>query len=421
MKKLLCILFAIIMMISTSAMADDPTTLTVLIYGGTSVQEAVSKLCAPFEEAHNCKVDVIICSLADYDQKLATMIASNTAPDALWMTEYSGPQYYAEGLIMDLSDLKADAEWDFDDFIPKQANHNAFDGGLYGIPFSGAPLVCFYNKTLVEKAGLKTPTDLYRDGEWTPDILFEYAQKLADPDNGVYGINFTRAGDWSTWDLPLTPILRMYGGAAWSDDYKTVLINSPESLKGVQAWYDLMFTSKSHPMPGTTIDFFAGQVALYPSLFGDVKKCVDLGFEWDVVPMPLNEKGESTAWMGPAAYSVCSATKNPELAKEFVKFITSKSSIAALKNTFVPTRKSVLESEDYRTGDHGQFARPSEEAYNWCITDSLPIIRTKQAHPKYTQISETINEYLQMMYAGAMKPAEMLDTLAGELEPLMVK
>lgn len=399
----------------------ETSTISVLIFGGTDIQESIKKLCVPFEQANNCKVDVILCPLADYDQKLTTMIASNTAPDVLWVTEYSGPQYYTNGLLLDLTDLKDDTAWDFADFIGKEANHNAFDGGLYGIPFSGAPLVCFYNKTLFKAANLKTPTELYEAGQWTVDAMLEDAVKLTNKDKGIYGINFTRAGDWSNWDLPMTPVLRLYGGSAWSDDYTTVTINSPESLKGVQAWYDLMFVSKAHPMPGTTVDFFAGQVALYPSLFGDVKKCGKLDFEWDVVPMPLDQNGQSTGWMGPASYSVCSATKQPELAKKFVKFITNKDSIDALKNTFVPTRTSVLTSEDYRTGDHGQFARPSETAFDWCITNTLPIMRCKQAHPNYTKISEVIKEYLEMMYSGAMKPAEALNTMATNLKPLMVK
>lgn len=403
------------------AKSTDKTKLTMLMYGSAEQQEKLKEVIKPFEEENNCTVDIILSSLADYDQKLTTMIAGGTAPDAFWVAEYAVPQYYQDGLMADLTELLNDGEYDFSDFTEAQQNHYLYDGKLVGAPFSGAPLVCFYNKSLIEKAGLETPTELYKKGEWTVDAMIGYARKLTDASNNTYGIDFSRGGDWANWDVCMTPVLKLYGGEPWSEDYKTIGINSEKSLQGVQTFYDLITVDKAHPAPGTTIDFKAGQLALFPDLFSNVKKMVDLDFEWDVVPMPFNEDGKSTGWSGSAGYAAYSEGKNLELSKKFVRFITSKEIIEELMHYFVPTRSSVLESEDYRTGNQGEIMRPSEESFTFCITDTIDKVRVKSPHPQYNNISQVILEHLEEMYSGVSDPKEAVDAMADGMEEYMVK
>ena len=405
----------------TAGKSGEDVKLTVLIYGSAEQQDKIKEVLKPFEEEHGCNVDIILSSLADYDQKITTMIAGGTAPDVYWVAEYAVPQYYQDGLMADLSSFLEDEEYDFKDFTEAQQNHYLYDGKLIGAPFSGAPLVCFYNKSLIEKAGLETPTELYKKGEWTVEAMLDYAKKLTDAGNNIYGIDFSRGGDWGNWDVCMTPALRLYGGNAWSGDYKNVEINSEKSLKGVQAFYDLITVDKAHPAPGTTIDFKAGQLALFPDLFSNVKKIVDLDFQWDVVPMPFNEDGESTGWSGSAGYAAYPEGKNVELSKELIRFITSKESIGVLMHNFVPTRSSVLESENYRTGNQGEIMRPSEESFQYCITDTIDQVRVKQPHPHYNNISQVILEHLEEMYSGISTPEEAVNAMAAGMEEYMVK
>lgn len=393
--------------------------MVLMMYTSTAIQEEFEQLLIPFEEENNVDVEVILVSLADYDTKLSTMISSGQSPDVMLVAEYQNDQYVSEGMLLDLSEFAADSAYDYEDFAVGQRNHWTFDGKIYGIACSGAPQVCFYNKDLYAQAGLTTPTELYRKGEWTVDAMIEQARAIGALGSDIYGIDFSRSGDWANWDVLLSPVLRLYGGDAWNDaDHSEILINSEKSVKGLELLNDLMATGV-HPLAGTTIDFLAGQLGLWPELYGSIKKMGDLPFEWDVVPMPMNEDGGSTSWMGSAAWGAVATTDKPELAKACVKFLTTKESIAAEQFTFVPTRKSVLLSDVYTTGNNGQVPRSStEEAHGWII-DSIDSIRVKQSHENYQELSEAIMEGLDLMYAGVMSPADAADYMAEEMAPYM--
>lgn len=284
-KKVLCALLAMMLICVSccTAFAVDapkPDKLTVLIWGSSSSKQcyddAVAKCWTP--KYPDVPVDVILVPSGDYTQKLLTMVATDTAPDIMWVSDSYFWFWYTNGYLTDLSSIAADPEYDYTDFVEGQRAMYEVDGVPYAFPFSSPPQVMLYNKTLFEKAGLETPNELYEKGEWTADAMFDAAIKLADPANGVYGINFTRTANWTGWGTFLYPVVRAYGGNLWSSDFSTVLLNSEESIKGLEKWGELMFTYNAHPQPGDAADFFAGKCAMYTTLFGDVKKCVDLGF-----------------------------------------------------------------------------------------------------------------------------------------------
>lgn len=400
----------------SGASTGEATRLTILTYASASGVEELVLAFKPFEESHNCTIEIITSPLDQYDQKISTMIAGNQAPDALWCPEYSTPQYYYDGFAADLSAVKDDPAFNWDDFAKGQQNHYLYDGKIIGIPFSGQPLVLFYNKTLFEKAGLKTPTQLYDAGEWTVDAMLDSARKVADPASGVFGIDYT-AGNWSNWDIPMNVALRLYGGAPWSTDYTAATINSAEALKGVQAYYDLIFVDNAHPMPGTIADFAAGNLGMVTTWFSRNEGFTETDFEWGVVPMPLNENGESSGYGGSAGYMVYSGGKNVELATEMVKFITSAEMMPKLR--YVPTRISGITSDTYRQRSVG---RVSDEAYAICLNeDVLAVTPVKPPHPQYAQCTQVIQKSLEAMYAQAMTPQQALDAMEEGLQPLMIQ
>ena len=159
----------------TPEASTEKETLTMVMYTSTAVQEKVEAALVPFEEANNVDVEVILVALEDYIPKISTMIASGEAPDVFWVGENMNDQFYADGLLAELNDITTDPAWDWEDIAEGQRNHWTFGDKVCGIAFSGAPLACFYNKTLYEKTDLPTPTELYEKGEWTVDAMIEHA------------------------------------------------------------------------------------------------------------------------------------------------------------------------------------------------------------------------------------------------------
>ena len=45
----------------------------------------------------------------------------------------------------------------------------------------------FYNTALFQRAGKKTPTEYYKEGNWTWDTFRSLAKQMTDAQNGIYG------------------------------------------------------------------------------------------------------------------------------------------------------------------------------------------------------------------------------------------
>ena len=424
--RLFCLAAAVVMLICTTGigMAEEkPSQLTALIWGSASTKAsydaAIEKYWTPLHP--DVPVEVILVPSGDYSQKLLTMIATETAPDIIWVSDSYFYFWTGNGYLMDLSELMTDEEYDYEDFIESQRTIYQIDGVPYSVPFSSPPQVILYNKTLFENAGLETPNELYEKGEWTADKMFEYAVALADQENGVYGINFTRTANWTGWGTFLYPVIKAYGGDFWSDDFSTVLINSEEAIKGLEKWGELMFTHKAHPQPGDSADFFAGKSAMYVTLFGDVKKCKDLGFEWDMAPMPFAPDGSYSATLGTASAGVYAHTKYPEWSLELLKVLTGKGVIGELQNTFISPRASVLNSEEFITGNNGEIPRPTEEHYKQAVTDHTSYVRTQRLHPNIDKIGEVIMTHIEAFFMQMETAEECIQAIADEIEEFMIK
>lgn len=390
--------------------------LTLMMYTSAEIQAKIEKELEPFEEENGCTVETILVPLADYDSKLSTMIASNEAPDVLWVAEKSTDQYISQGILADITEITQDTEWDWEDFAEGQRAHWTSEDKVYGLPFSGAPIVCFYNKSLYEKAGLATPTELYESGEWTVDKMIEQAYELSELGEEVYGIDFSRMGNWTNWDVVGTTVLRLYGGDAWNDsDHSQILINSEDSVKGLDA-FNRMLEDGVHAKAGTTVDFTTGQLGLWCDLYSQITKLANVEFEWDVVPMPDNQYGWAASWSGSAAYAVYEGTPNRELAEKLVKYITGKEAMGDLAFDFVSPRKSILYGESFATGNNGEYARSSDPEAHARIIDAIDKVHTKLSHEQNEALSSCIQEAFELMYAGEMNAKEAADYAAELME-----
>jgi ABC-type glycerol-3-phosphate transport system substrate-binding protein len=53
-----------------------------------------------------------------------------------------------------------------------------YNGKHYGVTSGAEPMVVFYNKTMFENNGIKTPTEYYKEGKWDWNALKEVGIKL---------------------------------------------------------------------------------------------------------------------------------------------------------------------------------------------------------------------------------------------------
>lgn len=393
--------------------AED-VKLTFSIWGNDDHKKTIEEIAAKYKTIRpNVTVEVMTIPFNDYQQKLSIMMSSRTAPDIGWLSDTMIPQFLQSGQLADVSSIRSDPAYAFDDMFPSTLAPLTKDGKLYGVPFSTPPSMIFYNKTLFDQKGLKTPAELYKEGRWTYDEMLKAAKAISDPAKGVYGVKLVR--EWKSWSSTLYSLVKAYGGDVLSKDGTKFLLNSPEGEKAVQLYYDMMFRDGVHPKPGDQTTFESGKLGMFRDVYSSVTKARAIkDFEWDIAPMPKGPNGAG-AWVGFAGYAVFQGGKHPKEATEFLKFVSSKESMAATSKYFVPSRKSALESDAFQNaGD-----RPTKEGIRIAVLEQMNAAEGLPLHKNWQQIDTKVQTHLDYLYTQSASVKEVLQKMEQDVTPLL--
>lgn len=151
-------------------------------------------------------------------QKVLQMSSSRTLPDLLMLDNPDLQQIAATGALTPLGDLGFKADGFIDGFV----GAGTYDGELYGMGPCANTLGLYYNKDLLDAAGVAVPT--------TWDELKAAAKTLTSGD--TYGIAFcAKASYEGSWQfLPFF----------WSAGADETDIATPEAASALQLWVDLV-------------------------------------------------------------------------------------------------------------------------------------------------------------------------------------
>jgi ABC-type glycerol-3-phosphate transport system substrate-binding protein len=178
-------------------------------------------------------------------QKYPTATAAGTPPDMVIFHAAEVQQMAAEGLMMPLEDVMyADGTINKADYNSTLINQITVDEQTMAVPFDNHGWLLWYNKTLIEAAGLD-PNNLPKNGA----EFIEWGQKLTTDVNGKHptdeGFDKDNVQVWAhefTWTRYTEPTtMWQFGGGVLADDNKTVILDSPESIAAIQYWHDLMY------------------------------------------------------------------------------------------------------------------------------------------------------------------------------------
>src|ERR1700720_3040128 len=193
-------------------------------------QEAAQK----FESAHpGVKVEFDYLENEAFKAKLPTLLQSKDRP-SLFHSWGGGVMYEQinSGVCEDIT--SAISEGGFKDtFYPAGIQNFTYQGKTYGLPADVAPIVFWYNKELVKKAGVD-PTKIK---DW--DDFIEAVKKCQ-----AAGITPLAAGGKDKWPLHFYPamlMMRIMGKEGMQAAYegKNGGFGSPEAIKAFQLFKDL--------------------------------------------------------------------------------------------------------------------------------------------------------------------------------------
>ncbi len=299
--------------------AAEKVTITLATWTGADESKELQAVIDKVNAAATDYQIVLQAVPADYYTKLQTMIAGNTAPDLMWLSQEYVANYATNGALMDITDQVASLSdmpaAKLDDYYPGSLAVAKYAERLYGLPWIAQPVVLYYNPAMFETAGINPP-----DETWTWDTFKTAAKALTLKDaSGTVTQYGTTFNGWP----PIHMFIWQAGGEVIAADLKSSPVDSPEAQMGEQFYKDIIY-NPDYAVPEAVIAeqgfgemVKAGKVAMF---FGGAADDFDYAYTKDPkVPklvMALVPKGpkDRTTFAWTAITGVSTQTKNPDLA-----------------------------------------------------------------------------------------------------------
>lgn len=211
--------------------------------------ETAQAMVDQFNKANpNIQVKMNVFQWADFFTKLPAAVQSGNGPDVAAMHIDDIPTQAAQQVIVPIDDVATALGLKESDFAPAVWNGGVYQTKRYGIPIDVHNLGLYYNKTVMEKAGL--------DPNKPPTTKDEYMSQL-DTLKGK-GIQ----GSWVspfqfTGGFQFESLLWQFGGDVFSADNTSATWNADAGVQALTWMVDLVKNGYSPKNVGQDADYIA--------------------------------------------------------------------------------------------------------------------------------------------------------------------
>jgi multiple sugar transport system substrate-binding protein len=334
----------------------------------------------------------------EFKSKLIQATATKTIPDLILLDNPDNQALAAQGTVADITDkVKA---WPYK-YFPGPWSSTLYNARNYGLPMFSNTLGVWYNRTLLQKAGLDSlPV--------TWDEFRAAAKKLTG--NGIYGLCLSAAPN-EVGTFTLLPFL-------WSAGTDLNQLSSPAALKALSYIHDLVLTDKSVSRSivnwgpsDLTNAWTAGRAAMMINGSWEIPniRSAKLNYKWVVGPLPKDL--ESVSILGGENLALGNGN-NIEEAWKFVEWLNEPARAKAL----IVAAGQITNREDLAE-DLVWAQDPVEKIF-------LAAIRSAKARaygPKYPQISEIMYTTFQSIVTGSMTQSKRPKTLKNNCNPFWIR
>ncbi len=367
---------------------------------------------------------VVVGSYSEIDEKLQAAYAAKNVPALV--VGGSQEMFYQKGLVEPFERYMPDT-YDKADIVGGFLKAGEKEGQLVFAPAYGTSQVLYYNKAILEAAGL----DDTALESW--DSLAAMYPKVKGIDTGVNAVKYVWEPMWGSGNI--IDMAQSNGAKFLSDDGKTVLINSPEwveVLEQVRVWLHEDGSMAIHSggqgweyWYKTMDDWVYGKSVGYTGSPGDyaialeaVKKAVAEGHinkfavacqpGWgDNAPAP---SFSSLMYFIPKSDNLTEAQKKG--AADFVTYATNTANTAAfsIATGYVAVRKSVLELPAYQAylGANPDADRALKQIDQYAVPSFID--------PTGGAILEALSEAVDKVEIENMPAQEALDAAAAKAQ-----
>lgn len=409
---------------------DEVVTLTYTTWGSTNELQAQTKAVEEFEK-NNPNIKVKLQHIpADYDTKLATMIAGNTAPDVALMYKTTALAWADEGKIYDISSMiDTDNEISEDTYIDGSFIHTDPET-VIGITPCQEVFGLYYNVDAFEEAGVELPPTKSEEA-WSWEEFIEVCQKLTidyngknateegfDPDNiKQFGINMP-SSIWQTF-LNLNEVKIVNDDGTQSNLTDPVVIDTVQKLADLSVKYHVAPSpAQSKTLPAPAVALQSRKIAMDWDGQWVQLDLANSNVNYDVGVLPKMKTNTNTLFG--EVMSIFSTTKHPEEAWKFLKWMTSGEGTKDLitSGLWLPTVKKWYTDEELikewaiKPGHSDGFREAIlEQALNNSVPDVGYYLKNS------VKINSIIGPALDQVWSGEKTAEEALTEIEPKVTP----
>lgn len=436
MKKVLAFLLAAIMVLSlaacgTGASDEQPTTettvsaeeydgptgeITFVAWGSDQEIACDLKACEAFMATHPGTTVNFEALNDSYGTTVETRYLGGQSPDVIYGHPQTLLKWMREGMLMPITEIYEEHEelWDEEVFQTNLYDAYYYDGEYYATPVGGDTFVLFYNKDMLDEAGIAYPT---ADTTWEEFAVMceTLTQRAEDGSPITLGLSSV-TGYWQY-------ILYSMGGKVLDNmNNPTAVVFESEEALAMLNWINDNyqaeggFSASENDWTFLTGGFSSGEFAFTMSGVYDIVWMKDIeGLNWDMAPIPGTMKAEGDTPILYAGYAVSSQSQNPELAKEFAYFMTSYEAQMIMSETglITPLRKDVALADEVINIENA----PEHHSLR---VENIPYGQNTQGQCLcWWEIDTVINNYIYQMVEGQITPEEAMTAIQADASALL--
>ncbi|WP_028974667.1 ABC transporter substrate-binding protein [Spirochaeta cellobiosiphila] len=422
-------LFLIFLLVSTmafangdqennSGMSPDEVTLSFWTFQEIHYQYFSKMVDRWNAEGHKpmIKIDGQVLPYGEMHDKLLVALQSGVGAPDMVDIEISRFPNYLKGKVqlLPFNDMIDPVK---DKLVIARYDNYAKDGMYYGLPFHVGASVMYYNKELLDAAGVKV-SDIV-----TWDDYFAAGRKVLSA-TGKPMTTFEVTEQWSFWQM-----ISQQGSDLFNAD-GTPSLDNPTNVKTLQFMLDMINSGVAVPAPGGfhhseeyygfMNDAGAASVMMpmwYMGRFTDYMP--DLNQKIIIAPLPRWTKdGNRSAGMGGTSTNVTAQSKYPDVAKQFLAFakLSQEGNIAMWKDLgFDPPRWDVWEKPEMNEPNKFTAYFLNDNIFEMLvdIKDEVYPINVVEDLPE--GITLVRNALFQVLEEQSKTPKEALSDVAKEL------
>ncbi|MCJ7841287.1 sugar ABC transporter substrate-binding protein [Lederbergia sp. NSJ-179] len=418
---LLCAVILIISGCSSKGQSENGSAgskkikLTMAAWGNPAEIKVYQRGLDEYEKTHkNVSIKLIPVPGDNYEQKLLTQLSGGQAQDIFYVGSETMPKLVETGKIVELTDfLESDDSYvkpdEFADGLWGAARQN---GEIYGVSVDNNPYLMYYNKKVLEEAGIeKSPQEHFEEGTWNWDTFEEMTGKMKDAGQRGF-VAENNSGHLFSW-------VWSNGGQLFDEDGNYILEENEkaqetfEYLAKLVKGGNITYSGSLPKGQGADAMFMSNQVGFVAAgrwltpMFSENKS-----LEFDYIPWPTNTGNK----MEPAAIAIAymSVSKDSKHIDEAMKFLSYYTSAEGQKARLADNGNavpSVNGVDELITDD----AVPEHAEY---LIDARNIGKVEDKQVMIPGMENEIKDLMDLMYLGkqdANKTIEAVSKKAKEM------